>query len=259
MKPKTFHRRIDRPRSDRSCHVARPARLRGYVLLETVIATGLLVIGLAVIGAQVQGAHTAIRKMERRTRAMMLADVQLAEMSMGLIELDTLDEEQEDEFGTRYPDWGWRLTLDDTEVETLYLLKLEVLYQPRENVEEIFDYDEAEVVHTLYMFQAAPQKLNLAEAFGIPDDQMEELAEKLAATGIEGLDPEAFDPAVLASGLEDFEEFIEVLPLLLDAFGIDISSLAGSLPPELLEAIRETGLLDGAEGEQGSGDEEEEP
>ena len=224
--------------------------------METVIATALLVLGLALVGAQLQDAHTSVRKMDLRTRAIMLAEMQIAEMGMGLIEVDALDEEQEDEFGPRYPDWGWRLTIDDTEVEALYLLRLDVLYQPREDVEDTFDYDDAEIVHTLYMFQAAPQKLNLAEAFGVPEDQMEELAEKLAATGVEGLDPEAFDPAVLANGLENFEEFVEVLPVLLDAFRIDISSLARSLPPDLLEAIKEAGLLEALGEGEGGGDRE---
>jgi hypothetical protein len=221
------------------------------VLLETVVATGLLVLGLAVIGAQVQDAYTSIRKMEQRTRAMMLAEVQLAELSLGLIELDSVDEVQEGEFGTRYPDWGWRLTLDETEIETLYQLKLEVLYQPRDDVDETFDYDTAEVVHRLYTFRAAPQKLNFAEAFGIPEDQMEELSEKLAATGIEGMDPEAFDPTVLVTGLEDFEQFIEVLPLLMDAFGIDVSSVLNNLPPELMQTIEDSGMLEELGGELG--------
>jgi len=34
---------------------------RGYVLLETVVATGLLIVGLAVIGAQVQDSQTFAR------------------------------------------------------------------------------------------------------------------------------------------------------------------------------------------------------
>jgi hypothetical protein len=226
------------------------------VLLETVIATGLLIVGLAVIGAQVQSAHNSIRIMEFKTRAMMLAEVQLAELSMGLIELETVDEVQEDEFGPRYPDYGWRLTIDETEIETLYLLKVEVLYQPREDIEETFDYDEAEVLHTLYTFRAAPQKLNLAEAFGVPEDEMEALAEKLIATGIPGLDPEAFDPAVLAKDLEDFEEFMEVLPVLLDAFGIDIRQLAGNLSPDIMDAFGGPDLLEGLGIGAGGGDKE---
>ena len=149
------------------------------------------------------------------------------------------------------------MTIEDTEIDPLYLVKLEILFQPREDEDDLFDYDEAEVVHVLYMFQAAPQRLNLAEAFGVPDDQMEELAEKLGATGIEGLDPEDFDPSVFATGFEDFEEFIGALPVLLDAFKIDISSIIAALPPDLLQAIQDAGVLEDAEGTEEDGENEE--
>ena len=52
---------------------ARLSRRDAYVLLETVLATGLLITGLAVVGAQVQSADTTIRVMNRTIRAMMLA------------------------------------------------------------------------------------------------------------------------------------------------------------------------------------------
>ena len=63
----------------------RPVRVRqsrrlAYLLLETVVATGMLIVGLAVLGAQVQDSHTAVRKMERRIRAISLAEQHLAEL-----------------------------------------------------------------------------------------------------------------------------------------------------------------------------------
>ena len=232
-----------------SHHHARP----GYVLLETVIATGILILGLAVIGAQVQDSYTSIRTMERRARALMLAETQLAEMALGLIELDSVDEEQEEEFGERYPDWGWRLIIDETEVDTLYQLTLEILYWPRESVDDTFEFDDAEIVHTLYTFRAAPQKLDLAEAFGIPEDEMEDLRSKLSETGIQGLDPDDFDPSILTK--LDFEELIDVLPMLLDAFRIDLGGLLNNLPPSMREALEGSGALDALEGEgEGEGD-----
>ena len=252
MKPQNLYRWIHGPARAGLSHVPEPPRARGYVLLETVIATALLILGLAVVGAQVQDAYTSIKKMELRTRALMQVESFLSEMAMGLIEIDALDEMQEEEFELPYLDWGWRMTIDDTEVDTLYLVKLEMLYQPREDEHETFEYDEAEVVDTFYLFQTAPQKVNLAEAFGVPEDKMEELSEKLGATGIEGLDPEDFDPSVFATGFEDFDQFIEAMPVLLDAFGVDISSLAASLPPEILEVVREAGLLEEPGGEDES-------
>ncbi len=250
---KMLHSPPSRKRSATGWHSSRRLRRAGYVLLETVIATGVLILGLTVIGAQVQDAHRSIKRMELRTRAMMLAEVQLAEMGLGLIELDSVDEEQEEEFGRRWPDWGWRMILDETDVDTLYLLTLEVLFWPREDFEEKFDFDEAEVVHTLYTFRTAPQKLDLCEAFGIPEDEMEKLAERLAETGIEGLDPTAFDPTVLTK--LEFEELIEILPTLLEAFRIDLGSLLVNLPPDVRDAIEGAGAMDLLEDELDGGGE----
>ena len=66
-------------------------RRRGYMLLETVVAAGMLVVGLAVIGSQFHDSQMAIRKMERRVRAFTLAEQQLAFLDLGLIELESID------------------------------------------------------------------------------------------------------------------------------------------------------------------------
>lgn len=249
--------------STRKCHSTQPAqrfskmrscRRYGYVLLETVIATGLLIVGLAVIGAQVQDSVTSVRRMDTKTRAMMLADIQLAELSLGLIELDSVDEVQEEEFGPRYPDFGWRLTIQDTGIAEIFHLTLEVLYQPREEFEDEFNFDTAEVAHTVYTLRLAPRPLDLGLAFGIPDEEFEELSQKLTEAGVAGLDAAAFDPAILAK--LPFEDLIEVLPLLLDAFGIDVEQFASQLSPEIMESIRSSGLLDDegtGEGADGGG------
>ena len=137
------------PRSVRPWHfsgcVRRVRRRRSWVLLETVFATGLLIVGLAVIGTQVQQADTSIREMRLRLRAMTLAEMQLARLDMGLVELDTVDELQEEDFGPRYPDFGWRLTIEETGHEELYLLKLEILHLLREGEYERDEFEHAEL------------------------------------------------------------------------------------------------------------------
>ena len=65
------------------------ARRHAWVLLETVIATGLLILVLTVIGVQLQDARLAVKKMERNARALMLAEMQLAQLDLGLIELES--------------------------------------------------------------------------------------------------------------------------------------------------------------------------
>jgi len=229
-------------------------RRAGYVLLETVVASGLLIVGLAVIGAQIQESVTSVRQMNREGRAMFLADMQIAQMSLGLVELDTVDEIQEDDFGERFKDYGWRLIIEETSVPDLFLLTLEVLYYPRENYRDDFDYDVAEVLYTIRTFRVTPRPLDLRTSFGIPDEEFEELSNKLAETGIEGLDAEAFDPAIL--GKIEIEELMEVLPLLMDAFGMDPTQLLGQLPQEVRDALDSSGVLDQIEGvgnENGNG------
>ncbi len=254
-----FH--VLRPRGVRHPRGVTPPRRRGYVLLETVIALGLLLVGLTVIGTQVQESYAAVHKMRLRLQAMQLAESQFAMLDLGLIELDSVDEVQEENFGTRYPNFAWRLTINETADEALYLLQLDILYKLREDAEETFDeddfdFDNAQRLYTLYAMRPAPPKLDLGSEFGLTEEEVEELAEKLGALGMEGLSTDAFDPSILAK--LDFEELIEVLPPLLDAFGIRLDDIMASLPPEALEALRESGLLDGG-GESGAPGEEGDP
>jgi len=227
-------------------------RRDGYVLLETVIATGLLVLGIAVLGAQIQTADRASHEMDLKIRALMLAQMQLAHLDTGLIEIDSIDEEQEEDFGPRYQNFAWRLITEETATEELFRLTLEVLYLVREDYDEDFDFDEAEVLCKFYVFRAKPKPLNFAEDFGMKEEDLEQMAEKLEELGIDGLAPDSFDPSILAK--LDSEELIEVLPVLADVFGIDISGMMASLPPDVLDALREQGLLDGLGGEGDSGE-----
>lgn len=235
---------------------ARGGRRRyGYVLLETVIATGLLIVGLTVIGGQVQDAQTSVRKMERKLRAMMLAEQQLGELEMGLIEIDSVDEVEEEDFGPRYPDYAWRLTTEETSLEQMFLLELDILFKLREEEyqEDDFDFDNAETLFTIYRMQAVPEPVNFAEDFGMTEDELLELSEKFSEIGIEGLDPEAFDLSFFQG--VDFEELIESLPLIMDALGMDLSDFTSRLPPDLLRQLEESGLLgDEADSESESSD-----
>ena len=239
---------------NRNCrHGWRAQRRLSYVLLETVIATGLLIVGLAVIGAQVQDSVTTIKKMELRTRALMLSQQHLAELDLGLIELDSVDEMEEGDFGPRYPDWGWRIITEETAIDGMYLLQLEVLHELREGDyrEDDFEYDDAEIIHTAYAYRATPQAIDFAADFGLQEDEVAELSEKLASLSIPGLDAFEFDPALLAK--LDFEEVLETLPLVLSAFGISLDQLTAALPPGVLDQIKESGLLGEQESEAEEG------
>jgi len=229
------------------------ASRRGYVLLETVIATGLLIVGLAVLGGQIQDSDTAIRNMRLRLRAMTLAEQQLAELDLGLVELDSVDEVQEGDFGPRYPDFGWRLITEPTAIEGLYRFTVEVLYLVRMDAyqKDDFDYESADTLFTAYAFRPAPQSLDLGTDFGLKDDQLEKVSQKLSDAGVPGLTAQSFDPAILAK--LDFEQMVQVLPVILDALGIQLGDLESLIPPQVLEELKKSGVLDQLDGSDKAG------
>lgn len=217
-------------------------------MLETVIGTGLLILGLAVIGAQFQDSETSIRKMQRRFRAIELAEQYLAELDLGLIELDSVDEVQEEDFGPRFPDYGWRLITEPTAIEGMYRLTVEVLFIPRADKyqEDDFDHENAETLFTAYAFRPVPQKLDLEVDYGLKDEELERVTQTLGDTGIPGLDVSSFDPSILAK--LDFEQMVKVLPIVLDAMHLELGDLEAMIPPEILKQIKESGALDEIEG-----------
>lgn len=225
-------------------------RRSGWMLLETVMATGLLVVGLGVIASQVQGADESIKQMGLRFRAMMLAEMQWALLDTGQVELTSVDEEEEEDFGPRYPDFGWRLTTEETSLDEMFVLKLEILHLPRESDYErdSFEHEDAEPVLTTYAMRLVPQPLDFGLDFGVPEDELEALSQKLDEIGIEGLDAYSFDPRMLAT--IPFEEFIEVLPTIADALHIDLTQFMSLLPPDILKAIEESGALGESEGQE---------
>jgi len=223
-----------------------------YVLLETVIATGLLLVGLAVIGAQLQDSNNAVRKMNLKLRAMMLAEMQFAQMDLGLIELESVDAVQEEDFGPRYPDWAWRLTIEETSIDKMFLLRVDVLNMPREDYEEAFDFDGADSVYTVYALRAAPQPLDVATDFGLPDDQIEDVTQKLGDLGIDASQVNL--GALVQPPFDDFAVFAEALPTLMTMFQISKDDITRLFPPDMVKKLTESGLLGGDEAEETDGE-----
>lgn len=227
-------------------------RRPAYLLLETVIATGLLIMALAVIGVQVQRSHHSIRDMERDARALTLAEQFLAEMDLGLVELDSLNNIEEGDFGPRFPDWGWRMVIEKTSIDEMFLLQIEILYLRREQDyrQDSFEYDDAEVVETLYAMRSLPERVDFALDFGLNDEEVAELTDRMAEAGLPDFDPYSFN-------MRDFfgntpsEELLKQLPLLMDKFGFELEDVAAFVPPDLLEELKGMGLF-GEEGETDS-------
>jgi type II secretory pathway pseudopilin PulG len=222
-------------------------RNSGFMLLEIVVAVGLLILGMAVIGIQVQSSAERARKTDQTARVTFLAESKFAEIDTGLIQPS--DDVVEDDFGRLFPAYAWRLEFEPTgELDAdsgdafdrfgLAQVRLEIYYDPLRDPDDDFDYDQAEVVGRYYTLRAAPRPLDLTQDFGMEDDVAERLNEDLANSGDGSLDVHNFDPATFAS--LDLDQILEIAPLLMEAFGMSETELLALVPEEFksqLEAI----------------------
>lgn len=230
-------------------------RCPGYLLMEVVIALGLLTLGLATIGIQIQKAYDTSRDTQRILRAMHLAQSKMAELDARLIEDvdEAIEDDLEEEFGRLFPDFAWRLRLEPTQTENLWLVQLHILYQERQDVEEEeFDFDEAEVVYTLRTLRATPATIDPSRDFGADEEAMEDLAAALAGTD---LDPYNLDLSLLNQ--IPTEQLIELLMAFQEAGLLEGVNLGSMLPPEIMDLLGEAGAGDigtsGAGGGEGRG------
>jgi uncharacterized membrane protein YgcG len=239
------------------------ARQVGFILLEVVVAVGLLVLGMAVIGAQIQTSAVRARETDRQARVTFLAESKFAEIDTGLVIPD--EDEIEEDFGRLFPAYAWRLRFEPTGEQAadsvnnfdnlgLAFIQLEILHDPRRDPDETFDFDGATVVGEYYTLRAAPRPLDLTLDFGMEDDVAEKLNEDLA--GLAGdLDVHNFNPALFKD--LDKEEILKVLPVLMQAFGMRESDILNLVPADLrpqLEAIFDMQNTDEDLEESGDGD-----
>ncbi|MEE9295865.1 MAG: hypothetical protein V3W34_13010 [Phycisphaerae bacterium] len=233
-------------RSDPALALGARIRLRadrrlGYILMDVVISIGLLLLGLTFIGAQVQESREAAYASEDLTRVLMLAESKLAELDTGLIHFEQeADDEVEGDFTLRFPNYGWRMRVVETATEGLRAITLEILFAPRESLEDEFDVDDAEVVHRVYTMRADPPLLDMETDLGLDEETIIALSETLP---VEFFDPPYFDPSKLPQ--LDIEDLMELLPSLLDLFGDNADGLLAALPPEF------RAMLDLSRGERG--------
>jgi len=223
-----------------------PNRLRAYVLLETVVATGMLIVGLAAIGAQIQESNKAVHTMRLKTRASMLAEMQLAELDLGLIKLDSVDPVQEGDFGSRYPDWGWRLVTEPTAIDEMYRLTIEVLYKIRgeEYRKDSFDYKGADTLFTAAAFRMVPKPLDLTADFGMNETELADFSDKVVQGSIPCFEGGVIDPACLLQ--QPIEDLMKVLVALQKA-GVNLGDFESMIPPDLLKSLQQIGMLDSAD------------
>ena len=198
--------------------------------------------GLATIGLQVQKAYDTSRDTQRLLRAMHLAQSKLAELDARMIENvdEAIEDDLEKEFGRLFPDFAWRLRLEPTQTEELWLVRLDILFQERLDIEEEeFDFDESEVVYTLRTMRATPATIDPARDFGADEEAMENLAAALAGTD---LDPNNLDLSLL--NRIPTEQLIELLMVFQEVGLFQAADLGSMLPPEVMELLAESGAFD---------------
>ncbi len=229
-------------------------RRRAALLLEVLIALTIAVFAMGLMAGQLVGGLRLTYDADFQTRA-----VQLSDRLLALLELDMetaarffSDQSIDGDFGEGNPGWFWRAYIEPLQdFEGLGRVTIEILYQTDE--ERIDHIEGATVVRSLHLLKADPGRIDLAEDFGVPEEQLALLSEMVP---IPGFDPQSLDPQQLVS--LDPATLLEMLPVLLPLLqqfggiggggGMLGELLGGALPPGL-EGLE--GLMGGAGGEGG--------
>ncbi len=158
----------------------------GAVLLEVVVALGLLIAGLALVGMQINQGLQAARECDLRTRAMMLVDTKFAELLSGVLKPERDDDVLVGDFGVVYPGFGWMMEFEETETENLLAVTLTISFDEQLAEQQIANPDmeneldekdirkEGGVLAVAYRLWPKPADLNMARDYGV---DLKELAE----------------------------------------------------------------------------------
>lgn len=212
--------------------MTRDNRQSGFMLLEMVIAVGLLVLGMALIGAQISTSSDIARETDRLARVVFLAESKIAELDTGLI---LPEEEIEEDFGRLFPEFGWRMRIVPASESDLNMITLEILHQFGREVDEEFDFTSAEVVQTYYTLRATPKPLDLTQDFGLEEEQADNINEQLAELTGGAVDVREFDPSVFQN--LSTEELAGLAQLMLGEMGGDASALMQLIPPQARDML----------------------
>jgi len=224
------------------------------MLLEMVIAVGLLVLGMALIGAQISTSMERARRTDELARVVFLAESKIAQLDTGLV---IPEEEVEQDFGRLFPQYAWRMRIVPAAESDLNLVSLEILHDASRDIEETFDFEDAEVVETYYTLRATPRPLDLTQDFGLEEAQAEDLNNQLADLTGGAVDVREFSPSVFQN--LSMEDMLALMPALMNAFGVDQSAIMQMIPAEvrpqveeLLSQLAESGADTGDTGDTGA-------
>ncbi len=211
---------------------------RGVLLLEVILALAILLMGMAVIGVQMNTSLETGYRDAQTNQALMLAEAKLAQLDSGVVKIGI---EGLDGSFPVFPGYFYRFEIEpERDIDGMYRVKLEVLYDGSRigvKPEDLVDAKPAEgneVLMTLYTFRPTPPVVDLQRDFGLNDDQMADLGEKLP---VELLDPTNISPSLFAD--LDPETLMSVLTAIGEAYGISEAQIqmafqAGLLDPNFL-------------------------
>lgn len=90
----------------------------GFTLIETVMAMVILSSGLLLLANSWSGSFMRVRKTQLSTEVSALLERKMVEIEMEYQDksLDSIPEESEDDFGSEYPQYSWKMTSKEFEV-----------------------------------------------------------------------------------------------------------------------------------------------
>ncbi|WII71933.1 type II secretion system protein [Bdellovibrio sp. 22V] len=93
-------------------------RKNGFTLVETIIAMVILSTGLLLLSNSWSGSFMRVRKTQLSTEVAALLERKMIEVEMEYQgkPLDSIPEEKEDDFGSEYPQYSWKMTSKEFEV-----------------------------------------------------------------------------------------------------------------------------------------------
>lgn len=239
------------------------SRRRGAVLLEVLISMALLVFGMAVVGMQINTGLAAARHADLATRAMMLAEAKMSELSAGVVRPESNQQEMMGDFGVLYPGFTWRLEFKTTDVPTFLMVTLKIGFNEKAVEEQIaspmqeleFERPGTTVVQTVYRLMPVPADLNLERDFGITQDEIQKALGGLAGGGAEGAAGEMAEGGQQAAASQpgqggqasngggmqlpagmDPAQIMQLIGPLLQGGNIDPRMLT-QLPPEVFQQV----------------------
>lgn len=171
---------------------------RAAALMEALLAVTILTVSLGVLGQQFNAGAKMAKRSELQSQAMVLAEMKVAELES--FNIDASTDELEGDFGDIFPDFKWRVLVDTTSVEKLYLIVVEIKYDDGYN----------KLAYRLWTLKAEPARFDIGRDFGIGEDQLESIQEEFP---IDGIDLTDFSLADL--GELDIGAVMQLLPQLM--------------------------------------------